>query len=164
MTQIWVLNQSGADDADMAFACRAVDAQVRHDFCTLFTSVPYQPVAFFAGKQNLPTFEGVSLLDQRLSARSRPRRCKGSVTWLGFIAPSRGGPDTTARHCAEAERSEGRSKNACWKSSRCFTTSAACHCDLRECRESVRSGIEKNGKSSRNVWFGNAFGWFRREP
>jgi hypothetical protein len=62
MPQICVLNQSGADDADVAFACKAVDAQLRHDFCPLFPDVAYQPVAFFASKQNLPTFEGVSLI------------------------------------------------------------------------------------------------------
>jgi hypothetical protein len=62
MPQICVLNQSGADDADVAFAVKACDQQLRLDFCPLYPAVDYQPVSFFATKEDLPTFDGTSLL------------------------------------------------------------------------------------------------------
>lgn len=62
MAQIAVINQSGADDAEVAFAVAAVDAQLREDFCPRWLDVSYQPVTFFRTAKDLPTASGLSLI------------------------------------------------------------------------------------------------------
>lgn len=62
MPQIAVLNESGASDAEVAFAAAAVDAQLREDFCPLWPGVKYQPVSFFSSAKNLPVASGLSIL------------------------------------------------------------------------------------------------------
>ncbi len=62
MPQIAVINLSGADDTEVAYAAKAVDAQLREDFCPRWPTVPYQPVTFFRTTKGLPTAKGISLV------------------------------------------------------------------------------------------------------
>jgi hypothetical protein len=62
VAQIAVINQSEADDVDVAFAAAALDAQLREDFCPQHPQVTYQPVTFFENDRDLPTANGISLL------------------------------------------------------------------------------------------------------
>lgn len=60
--QVAVINQSSADDTDVAFACAAVDMQLREDFCPAWPEVQYQPVTFFRSTKNLPVASGISII------------------------------------------------------------------------------------------------------
>lgn len=62
MPQIAVINSSAADDAEVAFAAKAVDAQLREDFCPRWPDVPYSPVTFFSSKKDLPVASGLSMI------------------------------------------------------------------------------------------------------
>jgi hypothetical protein len=56
------INESGADDRDVAFAVKALDAQLREDFCPLRPGKTYQPVNFYANPRNLPVASGLSII------------------------------------------------------------------------------------------------------
>jgi hypothetical protein len=57
-----VINKSKADDAEVAFACRAVDIQLRRDFCRLWPDAEYQPCVFYSTEKDLPVALGIALL------------------------------------------------------------------------------------------------------
>lgn len=62
MPQIAVINESATDDDEVAWACKAVDAQLREDFCPRWLTAPYQPVSFFTSPKDLPVASGLSII------------------------------------------------------------------------------------------------------
>lgn len=60
--EIACINESSLGDDEIAWACKAVDAASREDFCPLHLDVPYQPVNFYSTKKDLPTASGLSLI------------------------------------------------------------------------------------------------------
>ncbi len=81
MPQVAVINASQADDAEIAFAVRAVDTQLREDFCARW-NLSYMPVTFFASNENLPTASGVSLLATIVEHHDDPGT-KAYHSWAG---------------------------------------------------------------------------------
>lgn len=62
MPTICLVNASKLDDATIAFAAAAVDAQLREDFLPAWLGVDYTPVSFYANAKDLPTAEGIARL------------------------------------------------------------------------------------------------------
>lgn len=56
------MDETSERDGDVAFACAAVDAQLREDFLPRWPGIPFTPVTFFTSAKNLPTAAGISLL------------------------------------------------------------------------------------------------------
>lgn len=62
MPEIAVLNASAIPDDEVAWACKAVDAQLREDFCPHWPDISYHPVRFYATKKDLPSASGLSII------------------------------------------------------------------------------------------------------
>lgn len=56
------MNESSAKDIDVAFACRAVDMQLREDFCPRWPMLDYSPVQLFRNTKNLPVASSIAIL------------------------------------------------------------------------------------------------------
>lgn len=63
MPEIAVVSSSKLiPDDEVAWGCKAFDAQLREDFCPRWPEVPYQPVNFYASKKDLPVASGLSII------------------------------------------------------------------------------------------------------
>lgn len=80
MPEAAVLNESTLDDADVGFACLAVDEQLREDFCPRW-GVDYMPVNFYARKKDLPVASGLSVVFTIVDAWKDPDK----AAWHSFL-------------------------------------------------------------------------------